>query len=172
MIQLARQLTDITVIATASRPETRSWVHALGAHKIIDHRKPLSAELKAIGIPAVRYIAGLNQTDQHYAEMVEAIAPQGRLALIDDPGHMDIRLLKRKSVSLHWEFMFTRAMFETPDMQKQHDLLNEAARLIDANTIKTTLGEHFGTINATNLRRAHALLESNTAKGKIVLEGF
>jgi zinc-binding alcohol dehydrogenase family protein len=172
MIQLARQLTDITVIATASRPETRSWVHALGAHKTIDHSKPLSAELKAIGIPHVRYIAALNQTDQHYAEMVEAIAPQGRLALIDDPDQMDIRPLKRKSASLHWEFMFTRSMFETPDMQKQHDLLNQAARLIDAKTIKTTLGEHFGVINAVNLRRAHALLESNTAKGKIVLEGF
>lgn len=172
MIQLARQLTDITVIATASRPETRSWVHELGAHQIIDHSKPLSQELKAIGIPNVRYIAGLNQSDKHYTEMVEAIAPQGRLALIDDPDQLDVRLLKRKSASLHWEFMFTRAMFETPDMQKQHDLLNETARLIDSKTIRSTVGEHFGTINAANLRRAHALLESNTAKGKIVLEGF
>jgi zinc-binding alcohol dehydrogenase family protein len=172
MIQLARQLTGITVIATASRPETQSWVRELGAHHVIDHSRPLSAELKAIGIPNVRYIAGLNQTDLHYAEMVEAIAPQGRLALIDDPAQLDVRKLKLKSVSLHWELMFTRAMFETPDMQKQHDLLNEVARLIDAGTLRTTLGQHFGVINAANLRRAHALLESNTAKGKIVLEGF
>jgi zinc-binding alcohol dehydrogenase family protein len=172
MIQLARQLTGITVIATASRPETQSWVRELGAHHVIDHSRPLSAELKAIGIPNVRYIAGLNQTDLHYAEMVAAIAPQGRLALIDDPAQLDVRQLKLKSVSLHWELMFTRAMFETPDMQKQHDLLNEVARLIDVGTLRTTVGQHFGVINAANLRRAHALLESNTAKGKIVLEGF
>jgi zinc-binding alcohol dehydrogenase family protein len=172
MIQLARQLTGITVIATASRPETQSWVRELGAHHVIDHSRPLSAELKAIGIPNVRYIAGLNQTDLHYAEMVAAIAPQGRLALIDDPAQLDVRQLKLKSVSLHWELMFTRAMFETPDMQKQHDLLNEVARLIDIGTLRTTVGQHFGVINAANLRRAHALLESNTAKGKIVLEGF
>jgi zinc-binding alcohol dehydrogenase family protein len=172
MIQLARQLTGVTVIATASRPETQSWVRELGAHHVIDHSRPLSAELKAIGIPNVRYIAGLNQTDLHYAEMVAAIAPQGRLALIDDPAQLDVRQLKLKSVSLHWELMFTRAMFETPDMQKQHDLLNEVARLIDIGTLRTTVGQHFGVINAANLRRAHALLESNTAKGKIVLEGF
>ncbi len=120
----------------------------------------------------MQYVASLNQTDHHFAEIVEAIAPQGKFALIDDPKSLDVLKLKRKSVSLHWEAMFTRSMFETPDMQKQHDLLNEIARLIDAGTIKTTVAEHFGTINAANLRKAHALLESNTSKGKIVLEGF
>ncbi|MFC7287579.1 zinc-binding alcohol dehydrogenase family protein [Herminiimonas glaciei] len=172
LVQLARQLTGLTVIATASRPQTQQWVRELGAHHVIDHTKPLSQELKKIGIDNVKYVASLNQTDQHFGEIVEALAPQGKLALIDDPAALDIRLLKRKSISLHWEFMFTRALFGTPDMHKQHELLNEVARLIDAGIIKTTVAEHFGTINSANLRRAHALLESNSSKGKIVLEGF
>ncbi|MBF8177338.1 MAG: zinc-binding alcohol dehydrogenase family protein [Burkholderiaceae bacterium] len=172
LVQLARQLTGLTVIGTASRPQTQQWVRELGAHHVIDHSLPLSQELKKIGIENVKYVASLNQTDQHFAEIVEALAPQGKLALIDDPVALDCRLLKRKSISLHWEFMFTRALFATADMHKQHELLNEVARLIDAGTIKTTVAENFGTINAANLKRAHSLLESNTAKGKIVLEGF
>ncbi len=172
LVQLARQLTGLTVIATASRPQTQQWVRELGAHHVIDHAQPLSQELKKIGIENVKYVASLNQTDQHFSEIVESLAPQGKLALIDDPAALDIRLLKRKSISLHWEFMFTRALFGTPDMHKQHELLNEVARLIDAGIVKTTVAEHFGTINAANLRRAHELLESNSSKGKIVLEGF
>ena len=172
LVQLARQLTGLTVIGTASRPQTQQWVRELGAHHVIDHSKPLSQELKNIGIENVKYVTSLNQTDQHFAEIVESIAPQGKLALIDDPVALDCRLLKRKSISLHWEFMFTRALFSTDDMHKQHELLNEVARLVDAGTLKTTIAEHFGTINAENLRRAHALLESNASKGKIVLEGF
>lgn len=172
LVQLARQLTGLTVIATASRPQTQQWVRELGAHHVIDHSKPLSQELKNLGIDNVKYVASLNQTDQHFGEIVEALAPQGKLALIDDPAALDIRLLKRKSISLHWEFMFTRALFGTADMHKQHELLNEVARLIDAGIVKTTVAEHFGTINSANLRRAHALLESNSSKGKIVLEGF
>ncbi|MFC7300031.1 zinc-binding alcohol dehydrogenase family protein [Herminiimonas aquatilis] len=172
LIQLARQLTGLTVIGTASRPETEQWVRDLGAHHVIDHRQPLSQELKKIGFDSVPYVASLNQTGHHMDEIVASITPQGKFALIDDPTSLDVMKLKRKSISLHWELMFTRSMFETPDMQKQHDLLNEIARLIDAGTIKTTIAENFGTINAANLRRAHALLESNTSKGKIVLEGF
>lgn len=172
LIQLARQLTGLTVIGTASRPETEQWVRGLGAHHVIDHSKPLSQELKKIGFDSVPYVASLNQTGHHMDEIVASITPQGKFALIDDPTSLDVMKLKRKSISLHWELMFTRSMFETPDMQKQHDLLNEIARLIDAGTIKTTIAENFGTINAANLRRAHALLESNTSKGKIVLEGF
>lgn len=114
----------------------------------------------------------LNQTDKHFEQIVELIAPQGKFALIDDPEYIDVRKFKGKSVSLHWELMFTRSLFQTADMVKQHDLLEELAQLVDAGTIKTTLAERFGTINAANLKRAHALLESNTARGKIVLEGF
>jgi len=173
LVQLARQLTGLTVIGTASRPETQAWVRELGAHHVIDHRQPLSEELKRIGIDQVTHVASLTQTDQHFAQLVEALAPQGRLALIDDPEQpLDIMQLKRKSLSLHWELMFTRSLFETADMVEQHRLLDRVAELVDAGTLRTTLGEHFGSINAANLRRAHALLESSTAKGKIVLEGF
>ena len=173
LVQLARQLTGLTVIGTASRPETQAWVRQLGAHHVIDHRQPLSEELQRIGINQVTHVASLTQTDQHFAQLVEALAPQGRLALIDDPEQaLDIMQLKRKSLSLHWELMFTRSLFETADMIEQHRLLQRVAELVDAGTLHTTLGEHFGSINAANLRRAHALLESGTAKGKIVLEGF
>ena len=173
LVQLARQLTGLTVIGTASRPETQAWVRELGAHHVIDHRQPLSEELQRIGINQVTHVASLTQTDQHFAQLVEALAPQGRLALIDDPEQpLDIMQLKRKSLSLHWELMFTRSLFETADMIEQHRLLDRVAELVDAGTLRTTLGEHFGSINATNLRRAHTLLESGTAKGKIVLEGF
>ena len=172
LTQLARQLTGLKVIGSASRPETQAWVRELGADVIVDHRQPLSEALKQAGIDAVTHVASLTQTDQHLAQLVEALAPQGKLALIDDPKTLDITLLKRKSLSLHWEFMYTRSLFETPDMIEQHHLLNRVAELIDAGTLRTTVGEHFGTINASNLRRAHALLESGKSKGKIVLEGF
>jgi zinc-binding alcohol dehydrogenase family protein len=173
MVQLARQLTGLTVIATASRPETQAWVRELGAHHVIDHSQPLTAELQRVGVPAVTHVASLTQTDRHYAEIVKALAPQGRLGLIDDPAQpLDVMLLKGKSLSLRWESMFTRSMFQTPDMQSQHELLNRVSELVDAGRLRTTLGEHFGAINATNLKRAHAFIESGTARGKVVLEGF
>lgn len=172
MLQLARRLTGLTVIGTASRPETQAWVSELGAHHVIDHAKPLSEELKRIGIPQVRYVVSLTQTDAHFAQIVECLLPQGRFGLIDDPKALDATLLKRKAASLHWELMFTRAIFETPDMIAQHRILDELASLVDAGLIRTTLGEHFGCIDAANLRRAHALIESGKARGKIVLEGW
>jgi zinc-binding alcohol dehydrogenase family protein len=172
LTQLARQLTSLKVIGTASRPETEQWVRDLGAHEVLDHSKPLSEELKRVGLNPVTHVASLTQTEQHLDQLVEALKPQGKLALIDDPKTLDVTKLKRKSLSLHWEFMYTRSMFETEDMLEQHNLLNRVAELIDAGTLKTTFGEHFGTINAENLRRAHQLLESGKAKGKIVLEGF
>ncbi|RMS45935.1 Zinc-binding dehydrogenase family oxidoreductase [Pseudomonas amygdali pv. photiniae] len=172
LTQLARQLTTLKVIGTASRPETESWVRELGAHEVLNHSKPLSEELKRVGLNQVTHVASLTQTEQHLDQLVEALKPQGKLALIDDPKSLDVSKLKRKSLSLHWEFMYTRSMFETEDMIEQHNLLNRVADLIDAGTLKTTFGEHFGSINAENLRRAHALLESGKAKGKVVLEGF
>ncbi len=173
LTQLARRLTGLTVIGTASRDETVDWVRGLGAHHVIDHTKPLEPQLRELGFAGgVDFIAGLNQTGTHFAQMAAVIAPQGKIALIDDPDMIDVRLLKRKSVSLHWEFMFTRSFFGTDDMVKQHHLLNRIADLIDAGTIKSTVAEHFGVVNAANLKRAHALIESNRTKGKIVLEGF
>ncbi|MET3457500.1 MULTISPECIES: zinc-binding alcohol dehydrogenase family protein [Pseudomonas] len=172
LTQLASQLTGLKVIGTASRAQTQEWVRSLGADLVIDHSRPLSDVLKEAGQPQVTHVASLTQTDQHLDQLVEALAPQGKLALIDDPKALDVTKLKRKSLSLHWEFMYTRSLFETADMLEQHKLLNRVAALIDAGTLKTTVGEHFGTINAENLRRAHALLESGKAKGKIVLESF
>ncbi|MGI4746582.1 MAG: zinc-binding alcohol dehydrogenase family protein [Janthinobacterium lividum] len=171
-IQLVRQLTDLTIIATASRPETQEWVRTLGAHHVIDHAKPLAAEIEALGIGAPPFVSATTNTKAHLADIVELIAPQGRFAVIDDPVTLDIMPFKRKSVSIHWEMMFTRSLFETGDMAAQGALLNEVAALVDEGKIRTTLSEIFGTINAANLKRAHELIESGTAKGKIVLEGF
>ncbi len=171
-VQLARTLTDLTVIATASRDETRAWVRGLGAHHVVDHTKPLAAQVAALGVGAPEFVFSTTHTDAHLAEIVDLIAPQGRFALIDDPASLDVVPFKQKSVSIHWELMFTRSLFETADMSEQGLILNEVARLVDAGRLETTLGEAFGTIDAANLRRAHARIESHTAKGKIVLEGF
>lgn len=171
-IQLARQLTDLTVIATASRDETRGWVEDLGAHHVIDHRRPLADQIEALGLGAPGFVFSTTHTDEHVAEIATLIAPQGRLALIDDPETLDISPLKQKSISVHWELMYTRSLFQTADMAEQGRILDEVARLVDAGTVRTTLAENFGRIDAANLRKAHARIESHTAKGKIVLEGF
>jgi zinc-binding alcohol dehydrogenase family protein len=172
LIQLARQLTQLRVVATASRTETRAWCLALGAHAVIDHSKPLAAELQAAGIGQVDMVASLTQTEQHYAQIIESLKPQGQLAVIDDMKLLDAMPLKTKSISLHWEMMFARSRFETPDMAAQGALLAEVAALVDAGRIRTTANASFGTINAANLRRAHALIESGKAQGKVVLAGF
>jgi NADPH2:quinone reductase len=171
-IQLARKLTHLTIIATASRSETKTWVTDLGAHHVIDHSKPLSAQIAALCMGAPAFVFSTTKTDQHLPEIVELIAPQGRFVLIDNPASLDINLFKRKSVSVHWEFMFTRSMFQTADMAAQGVLLNEIASLVDNGKVRTTLAENFGAINADNLKRAHAVIESGKAKGKIALEGF
>jgi NADPH:quinone reductase len=171
-IQLVRQLTPLQVIATASRPETKEWVQRLGAHHVVDHGKPLASQVKALGIGAPGLVFSTTNTDRHFTEIAELIAPQGRFGLIDDPPIFDIGVFKRKSVSVHWEFMFTRSAFETPDIAEQGALLNQVSKLIDEGVLQSTLAENFGFINAQNLKRAHALIESGRAKGKIVLESF
>ena len=172
LIQLARKLTGLTVVATASRPETQQWCLNLGAHHVIDHTKPLAEQLRAIGIPEVEYITSLTATDTHFPALVEVLAPQGKIGLIDDPKSLDATLLKRKSASLHWELMFTRSLFNTSDILAQHHILNEVAALVDEGVIRTTIAETLGTINASNLKKAHALIESGRSRGKLVLEGF
>lgn len=172
LVQLARKLTRLTVIGTASRQETADWVRQLGAHHVIDHSQPLLAQLQALGVPEIDYVASLTHTEQHFAQLIDVLKPQGRLGVIDDPETLDVMPLKRKSLSLHWELMFTRSLYETPDMINQHHLLNRVSALIDQGVLQTTVGEHFGAINAANMRRAHALIESGKAQGKIVLEGF
>jgi len=172
LTQLARQLTKLTVIGSASRDATREWVTKLGAHHTVDHTRPMQPQLAELGFDHVDIVISLTHTDHHYQDIIAALAPQGQLALIDDPATLDAVPLKRKSISLHWELMFTRSLFETADMVRQHELLNRVAAMIEDGSLTTTLGEHFGTINAANLRRAHALIESNRAIGKIVLEDF
>lgn len=171
-VQLARRLTDLTVVATASRRETREWVGALGAHHVLDHSRPLSEEFSAAGLEAPGFVLSTTHTDAHLDEIAKLIAPQGRLALIDDPQTLDIMPFKRKAVSVHWEFMFTRSMFGTADIEEQAGLLDEVSRLVDAGMLRTTLAERFGPIDAGNLMRAHAFIESGRARGKVVLEGF
>jgi NADPH2:quinone reductase len=170
-IQLVRALTELTVMATASRPETISWVKELGAHHVIDHSRPLAAEVSAIGRGAPGLVFATTHTADHLKEIVELIAPQGRLALINNEP-LDLAPLMRKSVSIHWESMFTRSLLQTADMSEQHVLLDKVAGLVDAGKIRTTVAESFGTIKAANLKRAHAFLETGKARGKIVLEGF
>ena len=172
MVQLAKKLTKLTIIGTASRPETQEWVKESGADHVIDHSKPLNEELKAIGFDNVKYIASLTQTDQHMPAIIEMIAPQGKIALIDDPASLDMMPFKTKSVSVHWELMFTRSLFQTDDMIEQHKLLAKVAAMVDASALATTVATTFGIINAENLMKAHALLESGKSKGKIVLSGF
>jgi len=170
LVQLARTLTGLTIIGTASRDLTRDWVRDLGAHHTVDHTQPLQPQLTALGFEHVDIVISLTHTDQHFAQIVEVLAPQGQLALIDDPATLDVMPLKRKSISLHWELMFTRSMYQTADMVRQHELLNRVAAMVEQGILKTTLSEHAGALTVDNLRRVHALIESGRAHGKIVLE--
>jgi zinc-binding alcohol dehydrogenase family protein len=171
LIQLARQLTGLTVIATASRPETIQWVEKLGAHHVINHHEPLEKAVAALGIDPVSYVAGLSGTAGRMLQIAELIAPQGALAVIDD-GSLDIAPLKPKSITVSWEMIFTRSLFKTKDMDAQHKLLNKVSALIDAKLLQTTLTEEAGSINAENLKAVHKKIESGKAIGKIVLRGF
>jgi len=171
-IQLVRALTDLTIIATASRPETQDWVRGLGAHHVIDHHGDLAAQIDALGIGAPGFVFSTTNSDRHVPTVQTLISPQGRFGLIDDPETLNVLGFKRKAVSIHWELMFMRSIFGTPDIGEQGKLLNEIATLIDDGRIRTTLTETLQPINAANLMKAHALIEAGTARGKIVLEGF
>lgn len=171
-IQLLKQLTNLTIITTASRAETKEWVKQLGADYVLDHSQPLAAQIKQLGLNAPLYVFSTTQTDRHLSDIVELIAPQGHFGLIDDPAQLDIKPFKSKSVSVHWEFMFTRSMFQTGDMEKQSELLNEVSKLVDAGKIKTTVSQVLSPINAQNLKLVHQQIESGRTKGKIVLHGF
>ena len=172
LTQLARRLTGLTVLATATRPESQNWCLELGAHAVIDHAKPMKEQIEKLKLAPVALVASLTATDQHYKAIAELMAPQGKFGLIDDPPEFNVAVFKGKAISIHWESMFTRSSFQTQDMIAQHNILNNVADLIDKGVLRTTLGQNFGTINATNLKRAHALLESGKSRGKIVLEGW
>jgi NADPH:quinone reductase len=171
-IQLARQLTELTVIATASRPETRAWCQSLGAHHVIDHSLPLQPQLEALGFASIDVILPLTASDRHLPELGRILGPQGHLGVIDDSKGFDFAALRGKSASVHFELMFSRSSFETADMIRQHEILDEVARLVDAGTLRPTMTENLGRIDAANLRRAHRIVESGRSVGKIVLAGF
>ncbi len=171
VIQIARQRTALTVVATASRPETIAWCQQLGAHHVVDHRQDIPAQLKAIGVKP-RYVFSTNTTARNWEQIVASIAPQGAIVLIESQAPIDARQLMPKSVSLHWELMFTRPIFGTPDMIEQHHLLNALADLVDHGRIRSTMTRHLGPMTAERLREAHALVESGTMIGKVVLDGF
>ncbi|MFK8029385.1 MAG: zinc-binding alcohol dehydrogenase family protein [Gammaproteobacteria bacterium] len=171
MIQLVKQLTKLRVVTTASRQETRDWVELMGADYVINHREPLAAQVKELGLEP-RHVALLTATDQHFDSIVELIKPRGHIGLIDDPQSLNIKPAKPKALSISWEFMFTRSMFQTDDMIKQHELLNRVADLVDAGKIKTTATNNLGRMSVSALSEAHVLQESGRAIGKTVLEGF
>ena len=172
MLQLAATLTGATIIATASRESSQTWVKKLGAHYVINHTQPFAPQIEKLNIGQVTHIASLNGTDTYFETYTELLAPFGKIGLIDDPQNLNINLMKRKSLSLHWEFMYTHSMFQTKDMQKQGDLLNRVSELVDQRYIQTTIGKNIGVINAANLKVAHVEIESGSSIGKIVLEGF
>lgn len=172
-VQIARKLTGATVIGTASRDESQAWVRSLGAHHVVDHRRDLVAQVKAVAPEGIDYVLSLTHSEQHFDALVELLRPQGKLGLIDDPSApLDISKLKQKSISLHWEFMYTRSLFHTSDMIAQHQILNEVADLVDAAVLRSTMQVNGGIINAANLRKAHAQLESHGTMGKWVLAGW
>lgn len=173
LLQLAKLTNNLTTIATASRPESQHWVKNMGADIVINHSQPLAPQLQQHGIHEVTHVASLTHTDQHYQALIELLAPQGHFALIDDPEQpLDIKLMKQKSIALHWEFMFTRSLFETTDMHRQGQILREVADLTDSGQLKSTKTQHFGELSAANLIRAHKQLESHSTVGKIVLDGY
>ena len=171
-IQLLRAMTNMTVIATASRPETRDWVIKCGAHHVIDHRKSLASEVEKLGLGAPGFVFSTTNTGSHLADIVELIAPQGRFGVIDDPENFSASPFKRKAVSLHWELMFTRSLFGTPDMAEQGKVLNQISALVDAGKIRSTVTNVAGKIDAATLRAVHAHIETGSSWGKTVLEGF
>ncbi len=172
LVQLVKKLTKLKIIGTASRDETTAWLKELGADHVINHRHKLSEEFTKYNLPEAEYVISLNATEQHIDEIVKVVKPQGKFGFIDDPKVLNVMPFKGKAVSTHIELMFTRSLFQTPDMIEQHNILNEVSKLIDQGMIKTTVGQHFGKINSKNIRKAHQLLETGKAKGKIVLEDF
>ncbi|MGP6089585.1 zinc-binding alcohol dehydrogenase family protein [Antarctobacter jejuensis] len=171
LIQLAKKLTGLTVIATASRPETHEWVRRMGADHVIDHRGDMAAQLRDLYLSPT-YVAALTATDQHWPTIVELIAPRGQIAMIDDPQALDIASAKPKALSIHWEFMFTRSMFETADMAAQKDLLNRVSAMLDDGTLQSTVTENVGKMNVENLTAAHLRQESGRVIGKQVLSAL
>lgn len=171
-IQLAKRA-GLTVIGTSSRPESTKWIEERGADFVINHYEEFVPQLKQLGREGVDYILCLNRTDMHWDSMAQAIKPQGKICSIYETDEkLNLFPLFNKSVTFVWELMFTRAMFGTPDMIKQHEILTKISDMIDSNVLKTTVNEVLTPINVENIRKAHAMLEEGKTIGKIVLDRF
>lgn len=172
-IQLAKQVAGLQVIATASRGDTERWCRQLGADYCINHHEEFLPALNKIGFDAVDYIACFNNTDRHWQNMADTIKPQGKIcSIVGNQSPLDLNLLKSKSVTFAWEFMFTKSQYNTPDMASQGELLNRVCGLVERGVIKTTFKENLGVLNPENLAIAHRKLESGKTIGKLVLTGI
>ncbi len=171
LIQLVKKLTSLKVVTTASRPETKQWVEKMGADHVINHRESIVEQMQALAIQP-RYVASLTGTEGHFGSIIELIQPRGHIAFIDDPQILDIKAGKPKALSFSWEFMFTRSMFQTDDIQKQHELLNRVSEMIDSGELISIVNNNLGKMSVENLKSAHVLQESGKAIGKNVLDGF
>jgi zinc-binding alcohol dehydrogenase family protein len=168
-IQLARQA-GLRVIGTASRPESRAWVKALGAEAVLDHRHALGPQLADLGLAHVDAIANLHDTAAYWETMAELIRPQGSIvALVSCQTAVDLDRLKNKSARFCWEFMFTRSLYGTDDLTEQGEILAAIATLVETGRLRSTLTTILGPIDAAHLREAHARLETGHTIGKIVL---
>ena len=172
-IQLAKKLARLRVIASASRAESIAWAKSLGADATVDHTKPLPEQLAALGEPEVDDLVCFTNTDPYFPLFPKLVKPQGRVgSIVRMTKPVDLSLLQEKSLTFSWEGMFTRSTFQTPDMIAQHELLSEAAALVESGVMRSTMKANLGRISAANLKRAHKLLEEGHVIGKIVLEGF
>ena len=174
LVQLALRLTGLTVVATASKAASVDWLHSLGVTHVIDHHRPLADQLQRLALPPVRQAISLTHSGDHFAALVDLLEPQGALALIDDPPAqaIDVLAMKRKSLSLHWELMFTRSLYQTADMAEQGKVLARLRDMVQAGQIRSTLQRQLGPIHAAGLREAHRLIEQGSTIGKIVLAGW
>ncbi|HQT46994.1 MAG TPA: zinc-binding alcohol dehydrogenase family protein [Acidocella sp.] len=172
-VQMAAHLTNLTVVATASQPETADWCRALGAHHVVNHTHDMATQFHQFGIPAPDYIFCTAQVRQHFKKLTELLAPEGAIGIIEPTATpADITTLLRKSATLHTEYVFARGILKPHSISAQHHALEEISHLVDNGTLISTMTEHYGTISAANLIRAHAALETGRVRGKIVLEGF
>jgi NADPH2:quinone reductase len=169
-IQLAKKVAGLTVIATASRSESIEWCKEQGADFVVNH-KNLIEEVRNAGFQHVDFILDFVDVNQYWDAFVELIKPQGHIGSISDPAEsVNLRQLKGKSASFHWELMFTRSMFQTEDMIEQHHILNKLATLLDNGTIQSTLKTTLNGLIVANFKEAHRLLESGKTIGKIAIK--